>query len=109
MALKARKWTPVDREVAELFAAKRMEDLDKYSYRTLGEMTGLTHMRVRDILNQDNGAPTLSEYLALCSAFDINAAKLLDRLAAEADQTEDYALVASEDPDKIGEAETPDD
>ena len=76
--------------------------------RDIAQETGLTYSRVRDILNKLNGTPTLREFMVLCAYYELDPAATLESIE-EVSGMSDYVLVASEDSDKIIEAETPDD
>lgn len=78
--------------------------------RDIAEETGLTYSRVRDILNKLNGTPTLKEFMIFCAYYELDPSSALASIEEEADMSEGngYALVASRDPDKLNEAETPD-
>lgn len=95
--------------MSDLFARQREEHGNK-PIRVIAEETGLTYSRMRDILNKLNGTPTLREFMVLCAYYEIDPAATLESIeeAAGVSDVNDYVLVASEDSDKIIEAETPD-
>ena len=59
MAVKARTWTTVDKEISGILATEK--DARKLSYRDIAKMTGIKHMRVSDIIHMINGTPTVVE------------------------------------------------
>lgn len=93
--------------MSDLFVRQREEHGNK-PMRDIAQETGLTYSRVRDILNKLNGTPTLREFMVLCAYYELDPAATLESIE-EVSGMSDYVLVASEDSDKIIEAETPDD
>lgn len=119
MPRKARERSQLDIEISNYFSQLRDELGEIASYRQLATKTGLTHIRVRDILVGEKGVPTLDEFLLLCEAFGVDPAFTLELLMQRAgmsdaatpssveDSTssalvarEDYGLVADTDPNK---------
>ena len=82
MAVKARTWTTVDKEISGILATEK--DARKLSYRDIAKMTGIKHMRVSDIIHMINGTPTVVEFLAICEAFGLDPAATLRRIIARA-------------------------
>lgn len=134
MAVKARTWTTVDKEISGILATEK--DARKLSYRDIAKMTGIKHMRVSDIIHMINGTPTVVEFLAICETFGLDPAATLRRIIARAaaientpqeadDQDaplttddlidriaahpEDYDVAANIDENRDVESETPDD
>ena len=96
MAVKARTWTTVDKEISGILATEK--DARKLSYRDIAKMTGIKHMRVSDIIHMINGTPTVVEFLAICEAFSLDPAATLRQLIVRAAAEED-ASVQSDDQD----------
>lgn len=86
MAVKARTWTTVDKEISGILANEK--DARKLSYRDIAKMTGIKHMRVSDIIHMINGTPTVVEFLAICEAFGLDPAATLRQIIARADGIE---------------------
>lgn len=122
MAVKARTWTTVDKEISGILATEK--DARKLSYRDIAKMTGIKHMRVSDIIHMINGTPTVVEFLAICEAFGLDPAATLRRIIARAAATENtpqetddqdaplpadeiMRLAANRDENRDAEAETP--
>lgn len=122
MAVKARTWTTVDKEISGILANEK--DARKLSYRDIAKMTGIKHMRVSDIIHMINGTPTVVEFLAICEAFGLDPAATLRQIIARAAATENtpqetddqdtpltadeiMRLAANRDENRDTEAETP--
>lgn len=122
MAVKARTWTTVDKEIAGILATEK--DARKLSYRDIAKMTGMKHMRVSDIIHMVNGTPTVVEFLAICETFGLDPAATLRQIVASAAAIENtqsepedqdaplsseeiMTMVANKDPNRDVEAETP--
>lgn len=86
MAVKARTWTTVDKEIADILATEK--DTRKLSYRDIAKMTGMKHMRVSDIIHMVNGTPTVVEFISICETFGLDPAVTLRRIIARADEIE---------------------
>ena len=82
MAVKARTWTTVDKEIAGILATEK--DARKLSYRDIAKMTGMKHMRVSDIIHMVNGTPTVVEFIAICETFGLDPAVTLRQIVARA-------------------------
>lgn len=48
--------------------------------RSLAKDLGLTYSRVRDLLNQENGTPTLEEFLRICEHYDVEPTDMLNKI-----------------------------
>lgn len=122
MAVKARTWTTVDKEISGILATEK--DARKLSYRDIAKMTGIKHMRVSDIIHMINGTPTVVEFLAICEAFGLDPAATLRQIIVRAAATENtpqetedqdtplttdeiMRLAANRDENRDTEAETP--
>lgn len=122
MAVKARTWTTVDKEIADILATEK--DAGKLSYRDIAKMTGMKHMRVSNIIHMVNGTPTVVEFIAICDAFGLDPAATLRQIIIKAAAEEDASvqdddldapltadeimtLAANTDPNRDIEAETP--
>ena len=122
MAVKARTWTTVDKEISGILATEK--DARKLSYRDIAKMTGIKHMRVSDIIHMINGTPTVVEYIAICETFGLDPAATLRRIIVRAAVTENtpqetddqdtplpadeiMRLAANRDENRDAEAETP--
>lgn len=86
MAVKARTWTTVDKEIADILATEK--DTRKLSYRDIAKMTGMKHMRVSDIIHMVNGTPTVVEFISICETFGLDPATTLRRIIARAAEIE---------------------
>ena len=122
MAVKARTWTTVDKEIADILATEK--DTRKLSYRDIAKMTGMKHMRVSDIIHMVNGTPTVVEFISICETFGLDPAVTLRQIIARAAAIENtppepddqdaplsseeiMQLAANKDPNRDLEAETP--
>lgn len=85
MALKGRKWEAIDIAFSQIFNELR-EDNGNASLRNMAENIGLTHTRVRDLLNAENGTPTLNEYLLICRYYKLSPAKVIQEIIERSQQ-----------------------
>lgn len=119
MPRKPRAWYALDIEISKFFTQLREEIGESASYRQIAAKTGLTHIRVRDILVGEKGVPTLDDFILLCKAFNLDPASTLELLMQRAGMSDaatpssvedstspaladrdDYKLVANEDENK---------
>ncbi|MCI1914616.1 MAG: hypothetical protein LKJ05_02650 [Bifidobacteriaceae bacterium] len=86
MARQGREWSGIDIATMRIFGKLRSEN--GYSYRRLGELTGMNHTRVLDLEKMKNGTPTLVEFLSLCWAFGLDAPKTLQQVIESAKEND---------------------
>lgn len=79
MAIKGRVWSDADKEMSYIFNRLRSQYGDK-PMRSLAKDLGLTYSRVRDLLNQENGTPTLEEFLRICEHYDVEPTYMLNKI-----------------------------
>lgn len=79
MAIKGRVWSDADKEMSYIFNRLRSQYGDK-PMRALAKDLGLTYSRVRDLLNQENGTPTLEEFLRICEHYDVDPTDMLNKI-----------------------------
>lgn len=79
MAIKGRVWSDADKEMSYMFNRLRTQYGDK-PMRSLAKDLGLTYSRVRDLLNQENGTPTLEEFLRICEHYDVEPTDMLNKI-----------------------------
>ncbi len=79
MAIKGRVWSDADKEMSYIFNRLRSQYGDK-PMRSLAKDLGLTYSRVRDLLNQENGTPTLEEFLRICEHYDVEPTDMLNKI-----------------------------
>lgn len=79
MAIKGRVWSNADKEMSYIFNRLRSQYGDK-PMRSLAKDLGLTYSRVRDLLNQENGTPTLEEFLRICEHYDVEPTDMLNKI-----------------------------
>lgn len=79
MAIKGRVWSDADKEMSYIFNRLRSQYGDK-PMRSLAKDLGLTYSRVRDLLNQENGTPTLEEFLRICEHYDVDPTDMLNKI-----------------------------
>lgn len=79
MAIKGRVWSDADKEMSYIFNRLRSQYGDK-PMRALAKDLGLTYSRVRDLLNQENGTPTLEEFLRICEHYDVEPTDMLNKI-----------------------------
>lgn len=101
MAVKARTWTTVDKEIAGILATEK--DARKLSYRDIAKMTGMKHMRVSDIIHMVNGTPTVVEFLSICETFGLDPAVTLRRIIADAERLAQDPEIQAESVSPAGE------
>lgn len=91
MAVKARPWTAIDKEIARLLTENK--ESREWSYRTIQEKSGINYARVWDISNAVHGTPTVAEFLAICETFDLDSSATLRQVitsaAANTDENRD--------------------
>lgn len=79
MAIKGRVWSDADKEMSYIFNRLRSQYGDK-PMRSLAKDLGLTYSRVRDLLNQENGTPTLEEFLRICEHYGVEPTDMLNKI-----------------------------
>lgn len=79
MAIKGRVWSDADKEMSYIFNRLRSQYGDK-PMRSLAKDLGLTYSRVRDLLNQENGTPTLEEFLRICEYYGVDPTDMLNKI-----------------------------
>lgn len=84
MAIKGRVWSDADKEMSYIFNRLRSQYGDK-PMRALAKDLGLTYSRVRDLLNQENGTPTLEEFLRICEHYDVDPTDMLNKILETGD------------------------
>lgn len=104
MAIKGRVWSDADKEMSYIFNRLRSQYGDK-PMRSLAKDLGLTYSRVRDLLNQENGTPTLEEFLRICEHYGVEPTDMLNKILetydgrSESEPSEPSKSSASSDSD----------
>lgn len=109
MAIKGRVWSDADKEMSYIFNRLRSQYGDK-PMRSLAKDLGLTYSRVRDLLNQENGTPTLEEFLRICEHYGVEPTDMLNKILetydgrSESEPSEPSESSASSDSDVSSDA-----
>lgn len=109
MAIKGRVWSDADKEMSYIFNRLRSQYGDK-PMRSLAKDLGLTYSRVRDLLNQENGTPTLEEFLRICEHYGVEPTDMLNKILetydgrSESEPSEPSKSSASSDSDVSSDA-----
>lgn len=77
------QWTPAEQAISQTLNQLKQTHPNQPTIRGISRDTGITYSRLRDILNQQHGAPTISEILTLCQYFDITPTRLLQQAGIE--------------------------
>lgn len=77
------QWTPAEQAISQTLNQLKQTNPSQPTLRGISRDTGITYSRLRDILNQQHGAPTVSEILTLCRYFDITPTQLLQQAGIE--------------------------
>ena len=77
------QWTPAEQAISQTLNQLNQTNPSQPTLRGISRTTGITYSRLRDILNQQHGAPTISEILTLCQYFDITPTRLLQQAGIE--------------------------
>lgn len=77
------QWTPAEQAISQTLNQLKQTHPNQPTIRGISRDTGITYSRLRDILNQQHGAPTVSEILTLCQYFDITPTRLLQQAGIE--------------------------
>ena len=77
------QWTPAEQAISQTLNQLKQNHPNQPTIRGISRDTGITYSRLRDILNQQHGAPTVSEILTLCHYFDITPTRLLQQAGIE--------------------------
>lgn len=77
------QWTPAEQAISQTLNQLKQTNPSQPTLRGISRTTGITYSRLRDILNQQHGAPTISEILTLCQYFDITPTRLLQQAGIE--------------------------
>ena len=80
MARKGRTWSDVDIASVKYLSQLRENDPRHLSLRAIGAATGISHGRIGDLFNMDNGAPSLYEFVSLCLLFGCRPSKVMEEV-----------------------------
>lgn len=108
MAKTPRAWTALDQEAMSYIAALKDRDPRRLSLRAMGDLTGISHSRIADLLKGRMGSPSLQEFTTLCLLFGERPSTVLERVMQTIEKEEptpsiDPTALADMDPDALAD------
>ena len=88
-------------------AALKDRDPRRLSLRAMGDLTGISHSRIADLLKGRMGSPTLQEFTTLCLLFGERPSRVLERVMQTIEQkdhtTNNTTVLEDMDPDLLAD------
>jgi hypothetical protein len=75
----ANTWELTDIAVMDIFSKRRANSALPVSDRALAKAIRVSPPRIADLFHHRHGSPSLREFIALCSVFDLNPAGTIDQ------------------------------
>ena len=85
-------------------AALKDRDPRRLSLRAMGDLTGISHSRIADLLKGRMGSPTLQEFTTLCLLFGERPSRVLEQAMQTIEHNERTSkALADMDPDRLAD------